>query len=165
MPTDPCVQQQRVDCSCCYRYINFTERHLFQFTLSILDVANTICQPLTDCAEDEWISVQPTLTSDRECLSITECETTQFESAAPASTSDRECDYLSVCGVDDYTIVAHTLSSDRECLPIVRSDLYTTYPSEEQLSPERRRDTHAQFVQLMDDYLHAVALAAGRKHF
>eukprot|EP00045_Choanoeca_perplexa_P018407 m.290873 g.290873 ORF g.290873 m.290873 type:complete len:3950 (+) comp17810_c0_seq1:79-11928(+) len=129
------------------------------------DVSDTVCEALTVCTPaEEWAIELPTPTSDRVCKAISNCDPNlEFEAAAPTTTSDRDCDLLSVCGDDEYIIVTHTSTSDRECLPIVRSDLYTQYPSEEQLSPsepERRRDVHTQFMQLMDGYLRALAAAA-----
>ena len=130
-----------------------------------LELSDTVCEPLTDCTPiEEWMAKPPTSTSDRECQSVVDCNpATQFESEPPTFTSDRLCEQLTVCDDDDYIIVEHSITSDRECLPIVQEDLYTVYPSNTQLTPERRRDAHAQFVQLIEDYLSTVALAAGTK--
>ncbi|XRB17304.1 EF-hand domain-containing protein [Pseudoscourfieldia marina] len=75
------------------------------------------CKPLTVCNPNEYESVAPTKTSDRECKPLTVCNPNEYESVAPTKTSDRECKPLTVCDPNEESeSVAPTMTSDRECV-------------------------------------------------
>lgn len=55
------------------------------------DGETSTCTELTECAEDEYESVAPTATTDRECTEVSECQPGFEEDEPPTATSDRTC--------------------------------------------------------------------------
>lgn len=68
----------------------------------------TLCQSVTPCSGDQFQTIAPTVSSDRQCQSLTNCQITQFQVTAPTVTSDRACANCSVCPAGRFQI--------RECL-------------------------------------------------
>jgi hypothetical protein len=78
--------------------------------------ADRECAELTACADDHWISVVHTATSDRTCAPHTvRVEGKQYETVAAGTNNDRECDALTECNTNQWIGVAHTATSDRTC--------------------------------------------------
>ena len=73
------------------------------------------CSLLTVCGAEEFESVAPTPTTNRECSVLTVCGAGEYESVVPSATSDRGCANLTVCGAGEFESVAPTATTDREC--------------------------------------------------
>lgn len=75
-----------------------------------------VCSELKVCSGDQYESVAPTTTTDRECASLRVCANLEYESTAPTTTSNRECKAHSVCDpFSEFEVQAPTESSDRIC--------------------------------------------------
>ncbi len=61
------------------------------------------------CTQDEYLS-------GNSCVALTVCTADQYESVAPTATSDRQCTDLTVCTADQIEAVAPTATSDRVCI-------------------------------------------------
>ena len=59
-----------------------------------------ICVPLTECTDEQYETVPPTETSDRECTGLTVCVEGEFEAEPPTETSDRVCLPIPMVDID-----------------------------------------------------------------
>ncbi|MDB2317203.1 DUF1566 domain-containing protein [Flavobacteriales bacterium] len=89
-----------------------------------------------------------------DCLSVSECYLDEYETMAPTPTSDRECSVLSTCLSDEFVSMAATTTSDRLCSPIrtiCASDEYVSVAASPglfdiQCSPVRTSCSSGEFV-------------------
>ena len=75
------------------------------------------CVDTTQCTGEQYESVAPTSTSDRECIDLTVCNAaTSYEDVAPTATTDRHCALLTQChATEQFVSVASTPTTDRQC--------------------------------------------------
>jgi len=91
----------------------------FGICIEIPEVELEICigeTPCDECPEGEW-------NDDGICFPLTECTGDQYESVSPTETSDRECTPLTVCDDGEFEAEPPTETSDRVCLPIPMVDI------------------------------------------
>lgn len=74
------------------------------------------CALLRTCLDFEFISAQPTLTTNRQCSVITNCTDVQFQLEAATDSTDRKCSNLTQCNKEtQFEDIAATVTSDRVC--------------------------------------------------
>eukprot|EP00039_Didymoeca_costata_P012739 m.185037 g.185037 ORF g.185037 m.185037 type:complete len:215 (+) comp15565_c0_seq6:612-1256(+) len=61
------------------------------------DTTDTVCQPVTQCATNEFELKPPTLGSNRQCQHLTICSSDEYQTKGPSATSDRECASITQC--------------------------------------------------------------------
>ena len=82
-----------------------------------------MCEPLTECRENEYMVRDKTETSDRECVELTHsCEEGKYLSSDPHQRESRVCSDITTCEEGQYEILPPTNISDRRCGVIIQAD-------------------------------------------
>lgn len=76
-----------------------------------------VCEPMSQCKDNEFIAIPGGPLADNECKVVTECvEKQQYEAAPPTESSDRVCKLVTLCGKDQIEILEPTPTSNRKCI-------------------------------------------------
>lgn len=76
------------------------------------------CNKVKTCNTNQYETVSPTATRDRQCANLTTCGTNQYQTVAPTYNRNRQCANLRVCTSSEYETVAPTFNRDRQCAPL-----------------------------------------------